>query len=132
MDYGTGDINQNETSTNGTSTNFLAFKINSLTTTQSVNSANITPTVYFKYDNQDLPSGTPSGFNRGKAVGRLVAVTYGSGTTSVGSYYGYDSLGRVLRRTQQIGSSSNNYAVQGSYELSGAMMGGTHPDDLQL
>ncbi|MEP7337222.1 MAG: hypothetical protein ABI977_05710 [Acidobacteriota bacterium] len=56
-----------------------------------------------------------------------MAVTYGSSTTSVGSYYGYDSLGRVLRRTQQIGSSSNNYAVQATYDLSGAMTGGTYP-----
>jgi YD repeat-containing protein len=74
-----------------------------------------------------LPTGAPSGFDRGKAVGRLVAVTYGSSTTSVGTYYGYDSLGRVLRRTQQIGSSSNNYAVQATYDLSGAMTGGTYP-----
>ena len=76
---------------------------------------------------QSLLSGALSGFDRGKAAGRLVAVTYGNSTTSVGSYYGYDSLGRVLRRTQQIGSSSKNYAVQATYDLSGAMTGGTYP-----
>ena len=97
------------------------------TTTEGTNAASATAPVYFKYDNQTLPTGAPSGFDRGKAIGRLVAVTYGSSTTSVGTYYGYDSLGRVLRRTQQIGSSSNNYAVQATYDLSGAMTGGTYP-----
>ncbi|MBS1786920.1 MAG: RHS repeat protein [Acidobacteria bacterium] len=97
------------------------------TTTEGTDAANATAPVYFKYDSQTLPTGAPSGFDRGKAIGRLVAVTYGSSTTSVGTYYGYDSLGRVLRRTQQIGSSSNNYAVQATYDLSGAMTGGTYP-----
>jgi hypothetical protein len=38
-------------------------------TTEGTNAANATAPVYFKYDTQSLPSGAPSGFDCGKAVG---------------------------------------------------------------
>ena len=94
-------------------------------TTEGINAANTTPVVCYKYDGQALPSGAPVGFNRGFAIGRLVAVTYGGTTASTGSYYGYDELGRAVRRTQQI--DSNNYAVQATYNRASAMMGETYP-----
>lgn len=50
----------------------------------------------YKYDNQTLPTGAPS-FTRGSSIGRLVAVTYGTG--SAGSYQGYDQ-GTVPDETQ--------------------------------
>jgi len=83
-----------------------------------------TPAVSYVYDNQPLPSGAPSSFNRGSAVGQLVAVNYGS-NSSAGSYYGYDELGRVVRKTQQI--NGNNYAVTASYNLASAMIGEIYP-----
>jgi RHS repeat-associated protein len=81
-----------------------------------------TPAVNYFYDAQALPAGAPS-FDRGKSTGRLVAVTYGGG--SQGNYYGYDSLGRVLRKFQQIGAT--NYQTQATYNNAGAVTGETYP-----
>jgi RHS repeat-associated protein len=84
-----------------------------------------TPAVSYVYDNQSLPMGAPTGFIRGFAVGRLVAVNYGS-NSSAGSYYGYDELGRVVRKTQQI--NGNNYAVQNVvYNRASAMTSEIYP-----
>ena len=56
----------------------------------------------FLYDAQTLPAGAPS-YTHGAAIGRLVAVTYGSGSN--GDYYGFDDLGRQkLKFQQQIGT----------------------------
>ncbi len=86
-----------------------------------------TPAVSYVYDNQPFPSGAPGGFIRGFAVGRLVAVNYGSGS-SAGSYYGYDELGRVVRKTQQI--NGNNYAVTNAvYNRASAMTSETYPSN---
>jgi RHS repeat-associated protein len=85
-----------------------------------------TPSVSYVYDNQPLPSGSPAGFNRGFAVGRLVAVNYGN-NSSAGSYYGYDELGRIVRKTQQI--NGNNYAVTASYNRASAMTSETYPSN---
>jgi RHS repeat-associated protein len=81
-----------------------------------------TPAVNYFYDAQALPAGAPS-FDRGKSTGRLVAVTYGGG--SQGNYYGYDSLGRVLRKFQQTGVT--NYQTQATYNKAGAVTGETYP-----
>ncbi len=82
-----------------------------------------TPDVSYVYDNQALPGGAPAGFNRGFALGRMVAVNYGSG--SAGSYYGYDEAGRAVNKTQQI--NGNNYSTSASYNRADLMTGGTHP-----
>jgi RHS repeat-associated protein len=95
-------------------------------TDQSViNAVNATPTVSYYYDNQTLPAGAPSGsvFNRGFALGRQVAVTYGG--ASAGGYFGYDEAGRAVQKVQQI--SGNNYKVSAGYNSAGAMTGETYP-----
>jgi RHS repeat-associated protein len=95
------------------------------TTTEGINAANATPPVYYKYDSQAFPTGAPAGFNRGFAVGKLVAVNYGSSTASTGNYFGYDELGREVRKTQQI--NSTNYPITASYNRASMMTGETYP-----
>jgi RHS repeat-associated protein len=80
--------------------------------------------VTYFYDSQGLPSGTPQGFSRGYATGRLVAVTYGTGS-SAGDYYGYDGAGRAILKFQQ--TSGSNYQVIASYNLAGAITSQTYP-----
>src|SRR5581483_125535 len=82
-----------------------------------------TPSVAYVYDYNSLPSGAPSGFDRGYGQGKLIAVTYGGG--SAGSYYGYDALGRALRRTQQ--TDSTNYLVEATYNTAGGMLTEVYP-----
>lgn len=69
----------------------------------------------FYYDSQSLPSGAPS-FSRGAALGRQVAVTYGTGDTA-GDYFGYDVLGRSVMKIQQTGGV--NYQSTATYNLAG-------------
>jgi hypothetical protein len=80
------------------------------------------PVVAYFYDSQSLPSGAPS-FSRGYSTGRLVAMTYGRG--SAGEYFGYDALGRTLRKIQQ--TDAVNYLTEASYNVSGAMTSETYP-----
>ncbi|MGE0131983.1 MAG: hypothetical protein AB7U82_28195 [Blastocatellales bacterium] len=82
-----------------------------------------TPGVSYVYDNQALPGGAPAGFNRGFALGRMVAVNYGSG--SAGNRYGYDEDGRAVNKTQQINGA--NYATSASYNRSDLMTSGNYP-----
>lgn len=74
-----------------------------------------TDEVTYKYDAQTLLSGAPS-FDRGYSKGRLVAVTFGTGS-SAGTYRGYDAQGRVLRQYQQ--TDSVNYLVEATYRPGG-------------
>ena len=80
-----------------------------------------TDEVKFYYDSQ-LPSGAPT-YSPGSAVGRLVAQTYGPGTT--GDYYAYDVLGRPTLKIQRTGSV--NYQLITGYTLSGALSSLTYP-----
>ncbi len=54
---------------------------------------------------------------------RTVAVTYGGGST--GSYFGYDSLGRVTIKYQRI--DTTNYQFLATYNKAGAMTAETYP-----
>lgn len=81
-----------------------------------------TPRVDFYYDTQILPSGAPI-FDRGYAIGQLVAVTYGGG--SVGTYRGYDAKGNIVRQYQQM--DGVNYLTEATYRLNGSMQSETYP-----
>lgn len=88
-----------------------------------------TPTVNYFYDSQSLPSGAPSTsspdyYSRGYSAGRLVAVTYGT-SSSTGDYFGYDGVGRVVMKFQRTGSV--NYKTTASYDLAGAITSETYP-----
>jgi len=92
-------------------------------TSKSYNDNPQTPTVSYFYDAQSLPAGAPS-FDRGSATGRLVAVTYGSGS-SAGTYRGYDVTGRVVRQHQR--TDSVNYLVEAAYNRADSMTSQTYP-----
>lgn len=79
--------------------------------------------VAYFYDSQGLPSGAPN-FARGYATGRLVAVTYGLGS-SAGDYYGYDAAGRGVLKIQQ--TNGINYQIDASYNLANANVSLTYP-----
>jgi RHS repeat-associated protein len=76
----------------------------------------------FFYDTQALPGGAPS-YSRGASVGRLVALTLGTGSN--GDYFAYDALGRATLKIQQMGTV--NYNVSATYQLSGAVGTLTYP-----
>jgi YD repeat-containing protein len=80
------------------------------------------------YDSTALPSlspGVPS-FSRGSSLGRLVAVTYGAGS-SAGTYYGYDEIGRPILKIQQIGD--KNYDLTAQYNAAGVIKSVKYPSD---
>jgi RHS repeat-associated protein len=83
-----------------------------------------TPSAFYYYDSQALPAGAPT-FDRGYATGRLVAVTYGSSTSTTGNYLGYDQIGRVVRQRQVTGA--NTYALSYGYNLGGLLTSETYP-----
>ena len=97
--------------------------LNRVTTRSYSNDGGATPPVNYYYDNVSLPSGAPS-FTRGYSTGRLVGVTYGSGSSN-GSYRGYDELGRVVRQYQQ--TDGVNYLTEATYYLNSAMASETYP-----
>jgi RHS repeat-associated protein len=92
---------------NSITTSFAYDAINRVTSRSYLNSPG-TPAISYFYDAQPLPSGAPT-FDRGYSTGRLVAVTYGSGS-SAGTYRGYDQMGRVVRQYQR--TDSVNYLVE--------------------
>jgi YD repeat-containing protein len=119
------DNNGNLTSKNDARniTTTLGYDSLNRLTSKSYNDTPQTPPVYFYYDAQSLLTGAPT-FTRGYSIGRLVAVTYGSGS-SAGTYLGYDALGRVVRHIQQ--TDSVNYLSEATYNVSGAMKTQTYP-----
>jgi hypothetical protein len=84
-----------------------------------------TPRVDYFYDAQ-LPAGAPS-FSLGQSIGRLVAVCYGGGT--LGSYQGYDSMGRVAQSLQvtQTPTALQTYGFTYGYDLAGEMVTESYP-----
>jgi RHS repeat-associated protein len=84
-------------------------------------------TKYF-YDSQSqsqgqLPSGAPA-FTSSYSRGRLIATTYGAGS-SAGDYWSYDALGRPTLKIQQLGGI--NYQLERSYNRAGAPTSQTYP-----
>jgi RHS repeat-associated protein len=93
--------------------NRVVSKVYEGTTPEGTAAANVTPPVKFYYDNYDaLPSdaprwpGTPS-------RGRLIGVTYGTG--SDGTYNKYDARGRIVTNHQRQGAA--NYPTTYTYNI---------------
>ncbi len=121
------DPNDNLTSKTDARPVTTTFTYDALNRVKTMTYSCNTPAISYVYDNQSFPPGAPAGFNRGLAVGRLVAVNYGS-NSSAGSYYGYDELGRIVRKTQQI--NGNNYAVTNVvYNRASMMTSETYPSN---
>jgi hypothetical protein len=77
------------------------------TTPEGTTAANATPPVFYFYDDYSTaPSGAPA-WPGTPSKGRLIGVTYGTG--SDGTYYKYDTTGRVATNHQRMGTS--NYAT---------------------
>jgi RHS repeat-associated protein len=83
-----------------------------------------TDEVNLYYDSATLPNRAPS-FDRGSAIGRLVAVTYGGQSASKGTYRGYDALGRIVRQYQQ--TDKRDFLVEAQYNFGNAITSETYP-----
>ena len=88
-----------------------------------------TPKAFYYYDSQTLPQGAPS-FDRGYATGRLVAMAYGSSTSTTGTYFGYDKMGRVVTQRQVTGVST--YALSYGYNFTGLLTSESYPSGRTL
>jgi len=89
-----------------------------------------TSPAFYYYDNQPLQSGAPL-FDRGYAIGHLVAMAYGSsGLSLTGNYFGYDKMGRVKTQRQVTGQSV--YAINYDYNLAGLLTNETYSSNRSL
>lgn len=105
----------------GVQTDYSYDALNRLTL---VDYSDSTPDARYYYDSQTLPSGAP-GYDHGYANGRLIAMTYGSSSSTSGTYLGYDSMGRVDEQRQVTGS--NTYSLGYTYNLGGLLSTETYP-----
>src|SRR6185503_13681279 len=104
-------------------TTTMAYDAINRITSKTYNDSPQTPTVSYFYDAQTLPGSAPT-FSRGYSTGRLVAVTYGSGS-SEGTYRGYDQMGRLVTQYQR--TDSINYLIEASYYADSALHTQTYP-----
>src|SRR5262249_7207778 len=88
-----------------------------------------TPTAFYYYDAQTLPTGAPI-FDRGYSTGRLVAMTYGTSTSLTGMYYGYDTMGRIKTQRQITGGTT--YSLDYQYNVAGLLTSETYPTGRML
>jgi len=105
----------------GVQTHFAYDDLNRVTT---IDYSDSTPDAHYYYDSQTLPSGAPT-YTHGYANGRLIALTYGSSTSTNGTYFGYNSRGRVNEQRQVTGG--NTYSLSYSYNLAGLLATETYP-----
>lgn len=104
-------------------TTTMAYDAINRMTSKTYNDTPQTPAVSYFYDAQTLPGSAPA-FSRGYSTGRLVAVTYGSGS-SEGTYRGYDQMGRMVTQYQR--TDAVNYLVEASYYADSALHTQTYP-----
>ena len=100
------------------------FSYDGLNRVTLVDYSDSTPDARYYYDSQTLPSGAPS-YTHGSANGRLIAMTYGSSSSTNGTYYGYDVMGRVNQQRQVTGG--NTYSLSYTYNLAGLLSTETYP-----
>jgi RHS repeat-associated protein len=86
-----------------------------------------TAAVNYYYDSQQLPAGGPA-LERGASMGRPLAVTYGGG--NAGTYYGYDSLGRIAQSAQV--TEGHAYLMGYTHNLRGLMTRRTYPSGREV
>ena len=106
------------------------FYYDSLNRLTLIDYSDSTPDSRYYYDDwQNLPSGAPS-FLDGSANGRLVGMTYGSSSSTAGTYFGYDSMGQVNVQKQVTGG--NTYSLSYTYNLAGLLATQTYPTNRVL
>jgi RHS repeat-associated protein len=97
--------------------NRVRSKVYTGLTSEGTAVASLTPQVNYFYDvYTGMPSGAPT-FPGTPSKGKLVGVTYGTG--SEGTYYKYDAAGRVVTNHQRQGTS--NYVTTYVYNLAGSV-----------
>lgn len=132
IEYNSSGLITNAYDARGVQTSFTYDALNRVT---EISYSDSTPTAHYYYDSQTLPSGAPStsspdNYSRGYSTGRLVAMTYGSGAT--GTYFGYDTRGRVVQQFQLTGSTPTKYKLAYSYNYAGMLTGETYPSGRNL
>jgi YD repeat-containing protein len=110
----------------GIQTDFYYDDLNRVTL---IDYSDSTPDARYYYDSQTLPSGAPT-YSHGSANGRLIAMTYGSTSSTTGTYFGYDVMGRVNVQKQVTGS--NAYSLSYTYNLAGLLTTETYPTNRVL
>jgi RHS repeat-associated protein len=101
------------------------FTYDDLNRVTQISYSDSTPTAYYYYDSQSLPSGAPS-YTHSNTAGRLLAMTYGSSSsTTTGNYLAYDAMGRVVTQKQVTGSTT--YGLSYTYNYAGLLTGETYP-----
>ncbi len=119
IDYNANGLVTDGYDARGVHTQFSYDDLNRLT---QITYSDSTATGHYYYDSQTLPAGAPS-YTHGSATGRLIAMTYGNGAT--GTYFGYDSMGRVNIQKQVTGSVT--YSLSYAYNLAGVLTSETYP-----
>lgn len=119
--YNSHGLVENASDARGVSATFSYDALNRLTL---IDYSDSTPDARYFYDSQTLPGGAPS-YDHGFTNGRLIAMTYGSDTSTAGTYFGYDSMGRVKEQRQVTGS--NTYSLSYTYNLAGLVATETYP-----
>jgi RHS repeat-associated protein len=124
FEYNSSGLITNSYDARGVQTTFSYDDLNRIT---QISYSDSTPTAHYYYDSQTLPSGAPS-YTKTNTTGRLLAATYGSGAT--GTYFAYDTMGRVVTQKQVTGSTT--YSLSYTYNHGGLLTGETYPSGRAL
>jgi len=119
LEYNSHGLVTNSYDARGVQATFSYDALNRLT---QVSYSDSTPAAHYYYDSQTLPTGAPS-YTKTNTTGRLLAATYGSGAT--GTYFAYDTVGRVTTQKQVTGSTT--YSLSYAYNLGGLLTSETYP-----
>ena len=121
VEYNSHGLITRSSDARGINTDYTYDGLNRLTL---IDYSDSTPDARYFYDSQTLPSGAPS-YTKGFSNGRLIAMTYGSSSSTTGTYFGYDNMGRVNVQKQVTGS--NTYSLGYTYNLAGVLATQTYP-----
>ena len=124
LEYNSHGLVTNSYDARGVQATFTYDDLNRLS---QITYSDSTPTARYYYDSQTLPTGAPS-YTKSNTTGRLLAATYGSGAT--GTYFAYDSLGRIITQKQVTGSTT--YSLSYTYNHGGLLTGETYPSGRTL
>ncbi len=126
LEYNSHGLVTNTYDARGVQTSYSYDGLNRLTL---IDYSDSTPDARYFYDSQTLPSGAPT-YTHGSANGQLIAMTYGSSSSTTGTYFGYDNMGRVNVQKQVTGSTT--YSLSYTYNLAGLLATETYPTNRVL
>ncbi len=126
LDYNSSGLVSDAYDARGVHTQFVYDGLNRVT---QITYSDSTPPAFYYYDSQTLPTGAPS-YTHTNTTGRLLAMTYGSSSSTTGDYFAYDSMGRVTTQKQVTGSATYNLSY--TYNYAGLLTGETYPSGRSL